>query len=900
MAEVEWLLPPLRGIVGRTASALKSVNFLDIQDMKTSKFAAFAVSLILSIAGAPVRAQWNQNADVGPYDYTDPANWAGGIVNNQFTNNPISGLNLTFSTDFILTNGVLMNFAGPSNITFRSDSATPRTLHISLGQFVKTNTGGGTITVGTNGFPLILDLFGSTRTLGGTAGNATGNATMNIYAQIIDSAPPASHTNGVKLSGNRVFTYLLCDSNSFTGPVSFYALRGGGFSSIKNIGAGPSAMGAPTDTTNGTVTAIDNTSQGSVTYLGTGDTTDRPFVWNITGSTYAFQNQGSGKITFTGPWTFPAQVNRTNQFTVNALTSGIELAGSISNLNSGFTNIIFTGGLNTNRIVLSGLSNEFPQVTVTNVVLAFNNVAVGGQQCALGTNGTIFLDGNGATSAISNPTGDGATLQYFGPSTIFPRSIAIGGLGYNWAIDNAGTNTTLTLPNDLVSISGGGGTIQRFIHLNVNSAAAQPATTEVQGAIPEVVPTASTTVVIGNSAGYVLNNGGVVRLLNPTNSFSGGVQVKYARTLQVMTLADSGQPSSIGTGGGFPAAGMTMINIGSTDSQRGGTFAYIGTNDASCNRGISILGLGAASSGTILNNSPNNSRLHFTDTGSMAFNAVIAHAAVILGGTAQATNILDEVIPNVPTNTTSVLVNGSVWQLTAANTYSDTTTVSNGTLLIEGSIGPGADVTVGKNGVLGGNGVINNNVTVLTNGTLSPGGSIGLLTINGNLTNHGTILMELNKAAGTNDHIVGANNLQYGGTLMVTNLAGSLTVTDSFPLFSATTYSGAFTSISPATPGPGLAWDLSGLTNGTLRITVGASAPPTITTITVGGGNVILSGTNGTAGQNYYVLTSTNVALPLTNWTRAATSMFDSLGNFSYTNAVSPAIRQEYFRIQLP
>ena len=69
--------------------------------------------------------------------------------------------------------------------------------------------------------------------------------------------------------------------------------------------------------------------------------------------------------------------------------------------------------------------------------------------------------------------------------------------------------------------------------------------------------------------------------------------------------------------------------------------------------------------------------------------------------------------------------------------------------------------------------------------------------------------MKLNKQAGTNDQIVGVSTLVYGGTLAVTNLAGTLAAGDSFPLFSATTYQGAFSSISPAIPGSGLAWDLT-------------------------------------------------------------------------------------------
>jgi len=44
------------------------------------------------------------------------------------------------------------------------------------------------------------------------------------------------------------------------------------------------------------------------------------------------------------------------------------------------------------------------------------------------------------------------------------------------------------------------------------------------------------------------------------------------------------------------------------------------------------------------------------------------------------------------------------------------------------------------------------------------------------------------------------------------------------------------------------------------------------------------NGTLTNAANTYYVLASTNVALPLTNWTTVATQQFDLTGNFAFTN----------------
>lgn len=68
----------------------------------------------------------------------------------------------------------------------------------------------------------------------------------------------------------------------------------------------------------------------------------------------------------------------------------------------------------------------------------------------------------------------------------------------------------------------------------------------------------------------------------------------------------------------------------------------------------------------------------------------------------------------------------------------------------------------------------------------------------------------------------------------------------------------------------------------------------------VSGGNLVLSGTGGVTNGNYYVLTSTNLAAPLTNWTRLVTNQFDGSGNFNFTNAMNTNSPQSFYLLQLP
>ncbi|HTB83858.1 MAG TPA: hypothetical protein VK742_09410 [Candidatus Sulfotelmatobacter sp.] len=896
--------------------------------MKIAKLFLLAI-LALSLGAMPLRAQWNQNTSIGPFTYTDPANWAGGVVSNVFSIPPISGLTLQFTGDYVLTNGVMINFPGSSNVTFQSDGTTLRTLHLSLGNFVRTNNNGGTITIGTNSNPLAIDLYGSTRTIGGGAALSTSSSlitTLNIGAQIIDSS---GKTNAVIIGGGNTYAYLLNTNSSFLGPVTFQSLRGGGFASIKPVGGGASALGAPLDASNGTITVSDGGSFGQMKYLGTGDTSDRNFIWNITdyhtnaswGGDYLFANSGTGPLKLSGQWLFPTNRTTSSELVIAAATAPIEFAGYINgtgNANGTFTYPLFYGNSSTNRITLSGPTNTFKDFYVSNLTLAFNTAAPAGSPSSLGAGtNSIFLDGGSAGwLGWVGGSGQGSSLQYYGPSAIFTRNVQFngGGNSFYWALDNAGTNTALTWSNNiywnLPAVNFGFDPRYLFINPSITS------TNIVTSLIPDAnisvagIPI-GVTVAAASPAGTVVNNGGVVELLNPSNSFAGGIQSAYARTIQAATLADIGTVSSIGTGlnpylVGTPSIQLTGINLGSTDSQRGGIFSYIGTNSVSSDQQITILGSsGVLCSGTVRNDSPNNSSLHLTYTGTWSLYSVMPKCLMTLGGSAQAVNTLDNVLPDVPGvgNSGSLLVNGSMWRLTAAETYTATTGVANATLILDGSVASGAGMSVGSGGLLTGTGTVNEAVSIVPGGSIGAGdGGIGTLTIAGNLTNSGTLTMKISKLAGTNDQIVltGGGSLTYGGGLTVTNLGGTLALNDTFTLFVAGSYIGSITSSNLPPLASGLAWNTSGLTNnGSITVVAGPPAtPPVITGESLIPGNLVLKGTNGSVNGTFYVVTTTNLTTPMTNWTYLFTNQFDGSGNFNVTNPYTPQWPASFFRIK--
>jgi autotransporter-associated beta strand protein len=289
------------------------------------------------------------------------------------------------------------------------------------------------------------------------------------------------------------------------------------------------------------------------------------------------------------------------------------------------------------------------------------------------------------------------------------------------------------------------------------------------------------------------------------------------------------------------------------------------------------------------------------DSGKLIYTAGVTAAAAArrLALRGAATGEFQGNIDYAGTNSLYVFkLDSGTWTLWGTNTPGQPTTISNGVLVINGTMDTNLITVAG--GSLAGTGVLSGPVVVNSGATLAPGTGIGTLTISNKLTlaNGSFTSVELNKTAGTSDQIIGMTSVTYGGTLVVTNLAGVLTAGDSFKLFDAAAYSGEFTGVIPATPGPGtLHWDRSQLTvNGTLGVvTVGQ---PAITGFTYDGAHLTINGTNGTAGQTFYVLSSTNVSAGLATWVRVATNVF--AGNAFTSTIPVTAEPKRFYLISIP
>lgn len=247
--------------------------------------------------------------------------------------------------------------------------------------------------------------------------------------------------------------------------------------------------------------------------------------------------------------------------------------------------------------------------------------------------------------------------------------------------------------------------------------------------------------------------------------------------------------------------------------------------------------------------------------------------------------------------------NGGVVSLLNGNLYTGGTLIDGGLLLVNNTNGSGTGkgAVIVAGGTLGGTGLIAGPVTVAAGGGFAPGNPSGTLTISNNLTLEAgaTSYFQIQHSSPANNFSLISGTLTEGGTLVVTNTgAAALAVGDSFTLFSAGNYSGAFAGLELPPLTSGLGWNSSILnTSGVLTVVV---VPPVISSVAVSQGALVFQGSSGVPGANFYLLGSTNLAAPMTNWIPVLTNTFDNNGNFDFTNLLNTNGPQSFFRLEAP
>lgn len=460
---------------------------------------------------------------------------------------------------------------------------------------------------------------------------------------------------------------------------------------------------------------------------------------------------GTGAGAFTGGFTLNAGtvIARGTTGLGSGATNTLVLNGGTiaSNATRSFDSTRFGGGITIGGNVQFGELATVVSIASSSANLSFaNNVSLGSANRTLtqGNNGTntfsavISNTGTGGITFAANANTDGR-FEITNAANTFTGPINVNGGEVRFTADGSLGNAT----NDIV-IDGG-----RF-------SKASDATTVTLGVGRDIL--------VGDGAGTGISSPGTGILI-----YNNAIANKSGET---GSWAKQGG-GTLELGGVSTYTGSTAINNGIVKLTTGNDRLPTGT----------VVSLGQAAStnlGTLDLNARNQQLaglVSTTGTNATASNNTVTSATaatLTLDGSAtynygDGTNANSGVI----TGAISLVKNGSGTQtLGDTNTYTGTTTVNNGTLVINGSVSTSV-TTVNNGGTLGGAGTVGT-LTVKSGGFLAPGNSPGILNVGSTTLEAGSTLgIELDgTSVGT-----GYDQVNVTGTL---TLAGLLSVTMGF------------------------------------------------------------------------------------------------------------------------
>jgi autotransporter-associated beta strand protein len=613
---------------------------------------------------------------------------------------------------------------------------------------------------------------GGARTLTLTGTNAAGNS---LAAVIGDSG------GATALTKMGTGTWGLSGSNSYTGVTSVI----GGILTVSNLADGGqnSSIGAAT---NDAANLILNS---TIQYTGAATSTDRLFT--LSGLAPTLDASGTGAVSFTntgslaysnlGPHTLTLKGTNTDN---NTLAAGI---GD----NGGATALTKAGSGNW---LLTGANSYSGTTTISGGVLQIGN---GGTSGTLGSGSVINnaslvvnrSDGITIANAISGTgsftkAGAGTTtitgsMSYSGTTSVSVGKLQAGAAfvfsTHSPVTVETGAVLALNGFNNAIGTLSGTGTVENGTATTATLTAGGTVNSSFDGIMQN-----------GGSASLALSKTGTNTLtLSGANTYTGGTLVSNG-VLSVSLLANGGLASGIGASSS--AASVLVLN--------GGTLSYTGAV-VSTDRLFSVTTAGGAldASGT--------GAVNFSNTGSMGFNSQSGARTLTLTGTNTGNNTLAAAVGDNGGATSLTKSGVGTWVLAGTNSYTGTTTISDGVLQIgsggtSGTLGSGA---VTDNGNL----TFNRSNTIAVANSISGSGSVsqigtGTTTLSGTnsytgvTTISGGVLNVTTLANGGSNSNIGAssnaaeNLVLNGGTLRYSFGAGAAVSTDR--LFSVGTSGG--------------------------------------------------------------------------------------------------------------
>ncbi|MBK1825720.1 beta strand repeat-containing protein [Haloferula rosea] len=336
-----------------------------------------------------------------------------------------------------------------------------------------------------------------------------------------------------------------------------------------------------------------------------------------------------------------------------------------------------------------------------------------------------------------------------------------------------------------------------------------------------------------NSSGVITSTAGGVSLPNIINVNSGTLRLNNSSfagnrmTGNGVVTVESGATLEIATAhglGGYPGnSEAVVLNGGTLLMTRENYFGSLTM------RGATVTGPGDVRSG-------NNSNFLITGSAASTVSSVVSNVFTSNWTVEDATgsSATDLLISGTIIGSAAMVKNGAgTLEVTGNNTYTGTTTINGGTLLVNNGSGSGTGtgtLNVTAAATLAGAGTIGGNA--LVDGTIAPGNSPGTLGFEGDLgLNSSSILdyelnpMDLTPGGGINDLMTIAGNFTLDGLLQVTASSGDFTSANLGDTWTLATYAGSLVDNglelgAMPTLDPTYSWSVSSATPGVVSLTI--------------------------------------------------------------------------------
>ena len=644
---------------------------------------------------------------------------------------------------------------------------------------------------------------------------------------------------------------------------------------------------------------------------------------SLSGTVYVQPNFPQGGVDFGVPYTIikytGALTGDTNNLALAPTLYG-HLGAVFSTSTAGAVTVTFSPGSNlvwsaasTNTWQVATVTNWFDGVTSNSFLqldsVTFNDTA---------SNTTVMLVGTNTPAAI---TVNSSSNYVFGGAGLISGASGLSKSGTGMlTISNTGVSTY----SGAVNISGG---ILRAGNANalgttVGVTVTNTGALDVDGISFSAKPV---TVSGAGTAGAILNSGASQQTALQFVTLAGDATFGGPNRWDIRTNV-VGTPYLAGNGHNLTKTGTNdiyLVGLGNTalgniQVQAG----RLGVQDSTLLGASGTLTLAAGSAVDLwLTTVTNTKAISLTNaTLSSSSGTNVLGGSIALNGTGTLTATTPFQLNGALTGTGGILKNGAgTLTLTAASTYAGSTVISNGVLALVGSASIAnsatVDVTSGAQldvsaltsptlalaggQTLQGVGSVKGNVTTASGATLAPGeAAAGTLSVSNNVTLGGNAVFVVN-STGTSSKLIAGGSIGLGGTLTINNGGPAFAVGNSFTLLSASTITGSFAAISPATPGAGLAWNTTGLATGVLSVVSGVASNPTNISYTLTGTTLSLTWPADHLG--WILQSQTNAAtVGLITASNAWTDVSGSASSTSATITVDPTKPTVFYRLRQP